>query len=290
MSAKVTVILPVYNRAASVRRAIDSALAQTYRDFEVVVVDDGSTDDTVAALASYGSDITVLTGAHAGPYAARNAALRATTSELVAFLDSDDRWLPHKLELQVPLFARKEVALVFGNATIPGTGRSTFWITPPKRGRVADHFLWGNFVSTTTVVARRDALGFFPEDIQLSTDLLAWFRVAQHHELDYVDGPVAEYNVHPGGISYDLGRSLQARIDLFAAELQRTTHEEDRVLIRRMLFHLALHLGVAAIRGRASGASSAWKTGKAVAGMRAVPWLATFAVRHAALRGRRLFA
>lgn len=100
---RVSVIIPTYNRATLVVAAIDSVLQQTYRDTEIIVVDDGSTDDTEARLAAYGSRIVYLKQANGGIDAARNRGLDAATGEYVALLDSDDLWLDFKLELQVAL-------------------------------------------------------------------------------------------------------------------------------------------------------------------------------------------
>ena len=102
----VSAIIPTYNRAHLVTEAIDSVLAQTYPHIEVIVVDDGSTDDTMARLAPYGSRIRVIRQENAGPAAARNKGIAASSGGLVAFLDSDDLWLPAKIERQVRLLQK----------------------------------------------------------------------------------------------------------------------------------------------------------------------------------------
>ncbi|WP_178917291.1 glycosyltransferase family 2 protein [Natronomonas gomsonensis] len=103
----VSVIIPVYNRAGVLRRAIDSALAQTVEDIEVLVVDDGSTDDTAAVVGDYDDRVRYLPhDRNRGRSAARNTGIDAATGEYVAFLDSDDRWLPHKLERQLDRLPR----------------------------------------------------------------------------------------------------------------------------------------------------------------------------------------
>jgi len=99
----VSVVTPAYNVAWCVGRAVDSVLAQDYREREMIVVDDGSTDDTAKVLASYGGAIRVVRQENRGMSAARNVAIRAARGEYVAFLDSDDWWLPHKLSRQVAL-------------------------------------------------------------------------------------------------------------------------------------------------------------------------------------------
>lgn len=305
MGPLVSVVLPVYNREACVGRAIASVLGQTYRQLELLVVDDGSTDGTRRVLDGFGSRITVIAQPHAGVYPARNLGVRNARGELVAFIDSDDVWLPDKLERQLPLMQRGEVGLVFGDAVqltapesaAPRTGSTSFRVAPPRRGRVAGHFAWCNFVPTVTVLVRRrclDDVGGFPETTDVSADYLTWFRIALRYELDYVDQTVAEYTVHPSGISYDLGRSIAARIGLFSDELSRTNDPAVRATLRRLLFHLALSMLLAAGRGRARSVAhplrTAWRTAANVAGLEAAPWAAAFAVNQMLVRTRRLFS
>ena len=288
----ISVILPVYNRAGSVARTIESVLAQTYQPLELIVIDDGSTDGTREVLDRYASRMTLLEQQHGGAYVARNLALRHARGELVAFIDSDDAWLPERLAKQVPLFDREEVGLVFGDAVVVTpdhvrTNRTMFRITPPKRGRVAGHFAWGNFIPTITVLARRRCLvDFEPE---LSADYLAWFRVALRYELDYVDDVIAEYTVHPGGMSQDLGRSLASRIELFTRELERTEDRPTRAVLRRLVFNLSLHLALAAVRGRARSVNRPLRLARRTASQVGSPgWTAAFALHQALSRGRRL--
>src|SRR5512143_4014499 len=109
----VSVVMPVYNGARYLRQALESALNQTYRPLEIIVVDDGSTDETSAILAEFGSRIRAIRQKNPGSAAARNAALQAAHGEIIAFLDADDLWLPQKLEVQVAyLRAHPDVELV----------------------------------------------------------------------------------------------------------------------------------------------------------------------------------
>src|SRR6266481_6851179 len=97
----VSVIVPVYNGAATIDRALKSVFDQTFTDFEIVICDDGSTDDTPAVLAGFGDRIRVIRQSNRGFPAARNAAIAASRGELIALIDHDDEWLPRKLELNV---------------------------------------------------------------------------------------------------------------------------------------------------------------------------------------------
>lgn len=300
----VTAILPVFNRAAWVGRAIESVLGQTHPEVELIVVDDGSTDETPAVLAAFAGRVRLLRQENRGAYAARNLALRHARGDLVAFIDSDDAWYPEKLARQLPLFADSRVGLVYADVALvegrPGacarTGRSAFGNTTPARGRAAGAFVRGNFVPTCTVVTRRQCLeeiGGFEAGSRLGADYLAWFQISRRHELDYVDAPLADYTVHPDGISFDLGRSLAARIGLFEGELQRVKGADAR-LVQRILFNLGLHLALATMRGRAGSVDRPLQRARAAASTMdlggALCSAAAFAARQTRLRTRRLLS
>ena len=113
---KVSVVIPTYNGAAEVRRAIDSALAQSGCEVEVIPVNDGSTDDTASVLNSYGSRIRAVHQKNSGPAATRNAGIAAATGDWVAFLDHDDYWQPGKLAAQLAAADRTGADVIYTNA------------------------------------------------------------------------------------------------------------------------------------------------------------------------------
>ncbi|MEJ2283153.1 MAG: glycosyltransferase family A protein, partial [Desulfobacterales bacterium] len=108
----VSVIIPTFNRGWIIQEAIDSVLAQDFTDFELILVDDGSTDDTGQILEAYGRDLTVYRQSNRGVSAARNRGIAAATGRLIAFLDSDDLWLPRKLSSQVDFFNSNPDAVI----------------------------------------------------------------------------------------------------------------------------------------------------------------------------------
>jgi glycosyltransferase involved in cell wall biosynthesis len=176
----VSVIIPTYNRADIVCRAIDSVLAQTYRNLEVIVVDDGSKDDTPARLAAYGDRIIVLRQENAGPSIARNRGIARAQGSIIAFLDSDDYWLPEKLARQVEVLEKAGPSAVccLCNCTIvynDGSRGSTFQIADTMPGYPAALWLNPAEVLTTrfvifsqAIAIRRECLervGYFDEEL-----------------------------------------------------------------------------------------------------------------------------
>lgn len=260
----VSVIMPVRDRAGCVARAIRSVLAQSYHPIELIVIDDGSRDGTLAVVQGFGDAVRVIRQEGGGAYAARNRGLAEARGALIAFVDSDDAWHPDKLAQQVPLFTRDEIGLVFGDVRhvrLPcddaePVGLTSFAVAPPSRGRVAAAFAYCNFVPTSAAVVRRtclDEIGGFASGARLSADYLAWFRIALRHQFEYVDGCVADYTVHAAGISHDLGRSLDARLRLFGDARAQTADRRVRAVLRHLLFNLALSRLIALARGRLAG-------------------------------------
>lgn len=189
----VSAIIPAFNRAHSVARSIDSALQQTYEPIEVIVVDDGSTDELAEVLASYGDRITLIRQDNGGPSSARNTGVAHAKGEIIAFLDSDDTWEPQKLERQVRLMisAGNKVPCCVCNARniIDGTPAATsfeiagiecelsegYWLNPTEL--IATRFILFNQV----VIIWRDAflsIGGFKPELRLLEDHDLAFRLS----------------------------------------------------------------------------------------------------------------
>ena len=204
----VSVIIPAYNRGWALRAAIDSVQAQTYRDYELIVVDDGSTDDTPEILDAYGPDVTVIRQANAGVSAARNAGIREAKGALIAFLDSDDRWLPEKLSVQVDFFDARPDALICQTEEI--------WIRNGKRvnpkkvhkkpsGRIFRASLALCLVSPSAVMLRRslfDEIGGFDESLPACEDYDLWLRISARHPVYLIATPlIIKTGGHPDQLS-----------------------------------------------------------------------------------------
>lgn len=177
VAASYAVVIPAYNAAATIARALDSVLAQTVPATQVIVVDDGSPDggQLAAVLSGYGDRVLLLRQANAGPAAARNTGARRCESEWIAFLDADDSWLPHKMERQLALGRDPRAGLLHGSA------RDRRPALPRELDFAA---LWEcNRVCTSMTVVRRqafEALGGFDESPRLigAEDYHLWLRIA----------------------------------------------------------------------------------------------------------------
>ncbi|MGE4086193.1 MAG: glycosyltransferase [Vicinamibacterales bacterium] len=199
---RVSVIIPTYNRAATVTRAVRSALDQAVPDVEVLVVDDGSTDDTAARLAGIDHRVRVLRQpGNEGAAAARNRGLRAARGQAIAFLDSDDVWLPDKLARQLAVLdgAPAGVGLVYGGV-LDDRGDGTVGVDRAQhRGDLFRPLLERNVVhgGGSNVLMRRSvvaAVGFFDERFEAIEDYDYWLRAARLHDFDHVGDPVVRYH------------------------------------------------------------------------------------------------
>jgi len=213
VAPSVSVIIPTYNRRAMVREAIASVLAQHAVEFELIVVDDGSTDGSFAELQQL-ADVRPQIGyrairiAHGGPAAARNRGVALAAGEFIAFLDSDDLWMPAKLERQLAFMrAHPDLRIAQCNERWLRGGRP---VNPGRRHRkhAAELFedsLRTCLVSPSATIMRRDffgALGGFDETLAACEDYDLWLRVLVDHEIGLLDEPlVIRRGGHPGQLS-----------------------------------------------------------------------------------------
>jgi len=224
----VSVIMPTYNRERFVGIAIRSVIEQSYPNWELIVVDDGSTDGTSDLIAPLLADrrIRYLKQQNSGQAVARNQGLRLARGEFVCFMDSDNRWLPPKLQRQVALFAgRADLDVLYGEIDIIDEEGRVQASTPMRRhsGRITEHLLVDNCVTFNTAMVRRARLlecGGMDETIRRADDYDLWLRLSVRCTFEYVPEIWAQYRVMTDQISSNKdGRfeSNQSIIERFMA-------------------------------------------------------------------------
>ena len=211
MAPVVSVVMAAKNYARFLPAAVESVFAQTVADWELLVVDDGSTDATPAAVKPFLADrrVQCVRSDRLGQSRAKNLGVGLSRGEVIAFLDADDAWKPTKLEKQLALLAAKPaVGVAFclrelideaGNR-LPQPGHAP----PPPTGRVLDEIFVRNFVCFSSVAVRRevfDRVGGFDPGLDLSIDYDLWLRAAAHYEFDYVPEELVLYRTGHGNLS-----------------------------------------------------------------------------------------
>jgi glycosyltransferase involved in cell wall biosynthesis len=204
----VSVIIPTYNRARMLKEAIDSVLAQEYKDFELLVVDDGSTDNTLDLLQPYGQRLTLIQQQNRGVSAARNAGIAAASGRYISFLDSDDLWQGQKLTRQVHFFTLHPEALICQTEEI--WIRNGQRVNPKVRhkklsGMIFEPSLHLCLVSPSAVMIRRslfEEVGFFDESLPACEDYDLWLRVSCRYPIYLIDTPlIVKRGGHPDQLS-----------------------------------------------------------------------------------------
>ncbi len=229
---QVSVIIPTYNRAAYIVAALHSVFDQTFSDYEVIIVDDGSTDETESLLASFLDRVRYFRLPHCGLSAAvRNHGLTHATGEFIAFLDSDDLFRPNKLALQVAALRElPDVGVVYSNGSFfQGevtniTGHVLDGLAHPS-GMVFEELLRGNFLFLQTSLFRKsalDAVGKFNENPQFKTgqDYELFLRLAAQYPFHYLSADVAAIRRHEGSITRNFLASKLRLLDILRAAKQ----------------------------------------------------------------------
>ena len=200
---EVSVIIPTYNSAAYVVEAVESVLNQSFRDLEIIVIDDGSTDDTESVLSAYRTKLRYIRQPNSGVAAARNRGIEESRGRYVAFLDADDTWLKDKLERQLAALASGSnhrvcytaFTLVDSNLSPLGTVRSN-----RAGSTLEDLLLRGNVIgSICTVLCERslfETVGGFDDRLSQCADWDMWVRLAAQTEFLYLDEPTVTYRQH----------------------------------------------------------------------------------------------
>jgi glycosyltransferase involved in cell wall biosynthesis len=193
---EVSVIVPTYNRGWIIKEALDSVFAQDFKDFELIVVDDGSTDNTKDILKSYPHEITVIHQQNLGVSAARNQGIASASGKFIAFLDSDDLWLPGKLAAQVRFFNARPGALICQTEEM--WIRKGVRVNPKERHKKPSGKIFGPslslcLISPSAVMIKCrlfDEVGLFDEELPACEDYDLWLRVSCRYPVYLIDTPL----------------------------------------------------------------------------------------------------
>ena len=210
----VSVIIPTYNRAHLIGRAIKSVLNQTYQDFEIIVIDDGSTDDTEEVVRSFPCKriIYIKHKKNKGVSLARNTGIKVAKGKYIAFLDSDDEWLPEKLDKQIKVLQNEspEVGVVYSNLCyIDESGKNmNKLLNHKKEGYIYEDLLGRNYVGApSTLLIRKECfnqVGLFDDLLNAQEDWDMWIRIAKYYRFSLIKVPLVKYRKHSDQISKNL--------------------------------------------------------------------------------------
>ncbi len=249
----ISVIIPAYQAAGMIGRALDSVLGQSHSPAEILVIDDGSTDDLAGAVRKYGDKVTLIRKANGGAAEARNLGLDRARGDLIAFLDADDYWLPEKLHWQVEVFARFPQAGIVGSAWYqekPGGERRmaerTFFsdqrfldrLLPPAKATLVDIV---NRLHICSILVRRNVLGVerFLPPLRMGEDRDLFFRLVSRAPTYLISQPLATVVLVPGSVSRHPERLDSDCRDLLWVDRRNATLMDNRGRRRNqaMVFH-----------------------------------------------------
>ena len=250
---RVSVTIPTFNCARYLPRALDTVLSQTYTDYEIIVVDDGSTDGTRDVVAQFGDRVRYLYQANQGLSSARNLALAHASGEFIAYLDADDMWYPNRLERQVAfLDAHTECGLVHSDFTIIDDTDAVIHhrLNLETRRKYPEGYcmldlLQRSHIQVPTVLERRtcfDRVGRFDERLKTAQDYLHWIRIAMDGmAIGYIAETLAMYRRTASSLSSSPRRVLEDFVIIFEGLLAEQTlaprHGERAVeIVRNRLY------------------------------------------------------
>ncbi len=241
MAPRVSVIIPTYNRASLISQAIDSVLAQTFKDYEIIVIDDGSTDNTQEIRKKFDGRINTICQANQGIAQTRNQGIRQAQGSYIAFLDSDDFWTPEKLQEQVKVLDQNpRVGIVYGRMPIINEKGETIGMKPAGvSGKNLKELLelWGD-IPTSTVLARKacfDQAGLFDTQLESMEDIDMWIRIAEHYDLYEIEHKVlAYYRRHGQQITQNMVKVYEGLVKIFTKIQANYPQAPPKLMLRRI--------------------------------------------------------
>lgn len=215
--ARISVVTPTYNRPELLINSVNSVLSQTYSDFELIVIDDCSSDNTPGVLKGFRDERlkVIRNSSNKGIAAVRNIGVTSSQGKYIAFLDDDDEWLPDKLEKQIRIMENSPESLgcVYSGCLTTGPDGSEIVSTsiPRYRNKVLNELLLENFITTSTTLVKKSSIekaGLFDEDIPYGEDYDMWIRIAEDFEFDFAPEPLTKYRIHPNSITRNYAKVI----------------------------------------------------------------------------------
>jgi len=210
----VSVVIPAFNSEQYIAECINSVLTQTYQNFEIIIIDDGSSDNTVNIVSAYKNDkIRLFHQKNSGSGAARNHGVKQASGTWIAFIDADDIWLPDKLQKQLELCSNQvwsHTDLFFLGDIYPKHTKTTE-LTSKHSGYILKNLLVENSIGTSSVIIDKDIFqefGGFNTGLRALQDWDLWLRVAEKYEICYLDEPLVYYRVHSDSTSRNVRKTL----------------------------------------------------------------------------------
>lgn len=201
---QISVVIPAYNREKTIAKCLDSVLHQTYKPFEVIVVDDASSDNTVKLVEEYPSDLVKLVKCktNSGAQAARNIGIKAAQGDWIAFQDSDDIWLPDKLEKQKEAIENSGFAVCAGGGIRrEGKNEKLFYVEGVSGNAYKEVLILNTYILYQTLLVKKvllEQIGYLDENVEAFQELDTAIRLTKENNIMYINSPLFIYNIHEG--------------------------------------------------------------------------------------------
>jgi glycosyltransferase involved in cell wall biosynthesis len=247
----VSVVIASYNMGKYLTHAVQSVLDQSYTNFEIIIIDDGSTDDTQVVLKPFllDSRVKYYYQENKGQTVAKNKGISESKGHYIAFLDADDIWFPDKLEKQIPCFSLSpSIGVVYTNVEfIDEHGANVDgWPIKFYSGWVSGKLLIDNFVPFCSVVVRRECLekvGIFDEKYRMGIDYDLWLRMSAHYEFYYLDAVTFQYRLWSGQMSHNYKKRFECAIAMMKSFLEQYPSLVDKSTVNEAWAHTYVYKG-----------------------------------------------
>ena len=216
---QISIIVPTYNRADFLPKAIQSILNQTYQDWEAIIVDDGSTDKTEEIVKDYNESRIryIAHKSNLGISTARNTGIKNSKGKYIALLDSDDEWFPEKLSCQMKTFQEEDLkcgVVCTGGYMVKDDKVLGVKAIPADLDNFYEKFLFENITWTSNALVKKECFkkaGLFDENLESCEDWDMWIRIAKYYKFIFLEMPLTKYVIHSGQLSEDLLKKINAR-------------------------------------------------------------------------------